>query len=59
MFGGDFNVIKSLEDQKKMTTLLNLALLQTKKSGKSGKKSGMKGAKKAAAGVQGKEHKRL
>ena len=40
---------KNLEESKKMSTLLKLVLLQTKKPGKEGKKSGAKGAKKAPA----------
>ena len=50
IFGGDSNVFKNLEENKKMLTLLKSVMLQTKKSGMTGKKSGMKGAKKAAAG---------
>ena len=50
IFGGDSNVIKNLDELKKMSTLLKSVLLQTKKSGKAGKKSGAKKAKQATAG---------
>ena len=44
------NVFKNLEESKKMPTLLNTVLLQTKKPGKAVKKSGAKRAEKAAGG---------
>ena len=47
--GGSSNVIKGLEDHKKMNMLLKTALLQTKKFQKAVKKSVMKGTKKSAA----------
>ena len=55
IFGGDSNIFKNLETSKKMSTLLMLVLLQTKKPGKAGTKSVTKEAKKGAArGSKGK-----
>ena len=50
IFGGVSNVLKNLEESKKINMLVKSSLLQTKKSGKEGNKSGMKKGKKPAAG---------
>ena len=50
IFGGDFIVLKNLEESKKMNTLVRSSLLQTKKAGKAGTKSGKNKGKKPAAG---------
>ena len=48
IFGGDLNVFKNLEENKKQSTLLKAVMLQTKKPGKVGN-AGAKGGKKPAA----------
>ena len=40
IFGGVSNVLKNLEESKKINTLVKSSLLQTKKAGKAGGKSG-------------------
>ena len=49
IFGGDSNVLKNLEESKKINTLVKSSLLQTKKAGKAGGKSGKNKGKKPAA----------
>ena len=51
IFGGVSNVLKNLEESKKIKMLVNSSHLQTKKSGKAGSKSGKNKDKKPAAGV--------
>ena len=50
IFGGVSNVLKNLEESKKINMLVKSSLLQTKKSGKAGSKSGKNKGKKPAAG---------
>ena len=40
IFGGVSNVLKNLEESKKMNTLVKSSLIQTKNAGKAGGKSG-------------------
>ena len=55
IFGGVSNVLKNLEESKKINTLVKSSLLQTKKSGEAGSKSGKnKGKKPAARGSKAK-----
>ena len=60
IFGGDSNVLKNLEESKKIRTLVKSSLLQTKKAGKAGGKSGKnKGKKRAAGGLKPRARKAL
>ena len=49
IFGGVSNILKNLEESKKINTLFKSSLLQTKTSGKGGSKSGKNKGKKGAA----------
>ena len=50
IFGGTTNVMKNIEDNKKINMLVKQSLLQTKKTGKVAKASKNKGKKPAAEG---------
>ena len=50
IFGGDSNVLKNLEENKKINTLVKSSLLQTKKAGKAGSKYGKNKGKTPAVG---------
>ena len=50
IFGGVSNVLKNLDESKKINKLAKSSLLQTKKAGKAGSKSGKNKGKKPAAG---------
>ena len=50
IFDGVSNVLKNLEESKKINTLVKSSLLQTKKAGKTGRMSGKNKGKKPEAG---------
>ena len=55
IFGGVSNVLKNLEESKKIKMLVKSSLLETKKTGKAGGKSGKnKGMKPTAGGSKAK-----